>query len=109
MSTRKERERAEEAERKAAEKAAKKAELAAKRAARDAERQAKKEEKEAEGGGAEPEPEEEEVVDPNAWTEEEEVALVTALKEFPKGSHPTEKERWQAGPGPGDDDESTIV
>ena len=99
MSTRKEREKAEEAERKAAEKAAKKAELAAKRAARDAEKAAKKEEQQcaadAEADNDDKGKQEAEE-DPDAWTEDEEVALVGALREFPKGSHPSEKERWEA-------------
>ena len=97
MSTRKERERAEAAEAKAAEKAAKKAELAAKRAARDAEKAAKKaeEEKKKEEAGEEAEEEEEE--DPNAWQEEEELALLEGLRRYPKGQgdFANEGERWQ--------------
>ena len=103
MSTRKERERAEAAEAKAAEKVAKKAELAAKRAARDAEKAAKKAEED-EAAGDEPEAEtqaeeetEEEEEDPNAWQEEEELALLEGLRLYPKGQgdFANEGERWQ--------------
>jgi hypothetical protein len=102
MSTRKERERAEAAEAKAAEKIAKKAELAAKRAARDAEKAAKKAEED-EAAGDEPEETqaeeetEEEEEDPNAWQEEEELALLEGLRLYPKGQgdFANEGERWQ--------------
>ena len=103
MSTRKERERAEAAEAKAAEKAAKKAELAAKRAARDAEKAAKKaeEEEKKEEAGADPEEEEaeEEEEDPNAWQEEEELALLEGLRRYPKGQgdFANEGERYPQG------------
>lgn len=106
MSTRKEREKEAENERRAAEKAAKKAEIAAKRAQRDAEKQAKKEAEEAATGEEDATAEEHEendvqedgeAVDLNAWTEEEDMALVNASRQFPKGSCASEKERWQAG------------
>ena len=113
MSTRKERERLDEAERKAAEKQAKKAELAAKRAARDAEKAAKRDAESEQGSLIAPSEattddaasvasasaaphEEEEDDDPNAWNADEEMALVNALATHPKGSAPSEKERWEA-------------
>ena len=93
MSTRKEREKEEENERRAEEKIAKKAELVAKRAARDAEKAVKlatrvdevvEQVAELENGD-----------DTNEWTADESEALVLGLIANPRGAHATEQVRWE--------------